>query len=500
VSSLAESVAAESFREALAVLHGLPLAAPAAGPPLELRLSAGPARTPSRRTAGAAREVPASPLPERLTDAPTLVDAAAAIRARRLTSLELVETALAAAQANPGLGAIVALDEDDVRRQARELDADRARGVVRGPLHGIPLTVKDVIDVAGLPTGAGSAAYADEPTTDAAGVALLRAAGAVVLAKVATHEFALGVTTPQCRNPYDPERIAGGSSGGSAIAVATGAGLGSLGTDTRASLRVPAALCGVVGFRPTFGRTPVAGIVPLSWTIDTIGPIARTVEDAALLLSVLTGDPSIATATTVPLDRLVVGVAPAMLEETDPDVAVAFEASLAALERLGCSIVELDRPTADDLRVANALGMLVSRCEAAAFHRARGTELELCVPEVRDQLAAGYTVTAMDYLDAQRQRGLLTASVLEVFGSCDVVACPTSPVAAPPRTDYEDYLLRLSRNPILWSLVGAPALSQPCGTTADGLPVALQLAARPGADATLAAVGTALEQELRGWT
>ena len=152
----------------------------------------------------------------------------------------------------------------------------------RGPLHGIPVTVKDIIDVAGVPTRCGSAAYHDVPEVDAVGVARLRAAGAIVLAKVSTHEFALGVTTPQSRNPHDQTRIPGGSSGGSAIAVSTGMGLASLGTDTRASIRVPAALSGVVGFKPTYGSVPTGGVVPLSWTMDHVAPITSSVADAAL--------------------------------------------------------------------------------------------------------------------------------------------------------------------------------------------------------------------------
>src|SRR5947208_7862884 len=166
------------------------------------------------------------------------------------------------------------------RREAAVRDDEAASVAFRGPLHGIPVTVKDVIDVSGAPTRAGSAAFHRRAAVDATGVARLRAAGAIVLAKVATHEFALGVTTPQSRNPHDPTRIPGGSSGGSAIAVATGMGLASLGTDTRASIRVPAALSGVVGFKATYGTVPTDGLVPLSWTMDHVAPMAVTVGDA----------------------------------------------------------------------------------------------------------------------------------------------------------------------------------------------------------------------------
>ncbi len=218
-----------------------------------------------------------------------LTAAAADLRSGRISSVELVEQALLAVEKFDGeLNAVAELLAESARRDASACDVDAAAGRWRGPLHGIPLTVKDVIDVAGVPTRAGSEAYLDVPTVDATAVARARSAGAVILAKVTTHEFALGVTSPQSRNPHDILRIPGGSSGGSAIAVSTGMGLGSIGTDTRASIRVPAALSGTVGFKPTFGSVPTAGVVPLSWTMDHVAPMASTVADAALLLDVLT--------------------------------------------------------------------------------------------------------------------------------------------------------------------------------------------------------------------
>ncbi len=321
----------------------------------------------------------------------------------------------------------------------------------------------------------------------------------MIVGKAATHEFALGVTTPQCTNPYDPTRIAGGSSGGSAIAVATGIGIGSLGTDTRASLRVPAAFCGVVGFKPTFGRVATGGIVPLSWTLDHLGPITTTVADAAAMLDVLIPGSSVSTGGP-PAEGLVVGVAADICSEADPEVAVAVEASLRGLERIGCRLVTVDIPTPDDLAIANAVGLLISRSEAATFHRSRGRDLSACIPEVRDQLEAGMRVTAVDYLDAQRERARLSARVMAVFDRCDLVVTPSTPVVAPRRSDYERFLMRLSRNTLVWGLIGTPAVSMPCGFTPEGLPVGLQLSARPFAEGALASVGMELEQELgRGW-
>jgi aspartyl-tRNA(Asn)/glutamyl-tRNA(Gln) amidotransferase subunit A len=394
-----------------------------------------------------------------------------------------------------GLGTVVSLDVTAVRRQADDLDAEATAGHFRGPLHGVPITVKDVIHVAGMPTRAGSEAYSSRPSSEGTGVARLRRAGALIMGKVATHEFALGVTTPQCHNPHDPRRISGGSSGGSAIAVATGVGLASLGTDTRASLRVPSALCGVVGFKPTLGRVPTDGIVPLSWTVDHLGPIARTVADAARVLEVLADGALGPRVDLGPLD-LTVGVVPAILEEADDAVADAVDGVLVALSRLGFAVVTVAGPTAEDLEVANSLGLLISRCEAAAFHRSQGTDLDRCIPEVRDQLRAALDIPAVDYLDAQRQRARLADRTLTALSGVDVLVTPTTPVTAPPRDDYEAYLLVLSRNAIIWSLVGNPALSLPCGADPAGLPIGAQLTAAPGGEQLLARVGTILEGAL----
>jgi aspartyl-tRNA(Asn)/glutamyl-tRNA(Gln) amidotransferase subunit A len=276
------STADDSFDAARELLHGLPFADPAAPPPLEL---VGPHRPPYRPARSRAA-LPDHALRHRPTtvsvpyEHSSVVDAAADVAKGTTTSRQLAEEAIARAAERSDLGAVVHLDLVEVRRQADQLDAEAADGRLRGPLHGVPVTVKDIIHVTGMPTRAGSLAYEALAPTEGTAVARLREAGALIMAKVATHEFALGVTTPQCRNPFDPTVIAGGSSGGSAIAVATGVGYASLGTDTRASLRVPSALCGVVGFKPTLGRVPTDGIVPLSWTMDHLGPIAATVADA----------------------------------------------------------------------------------------------------------------------------------------------------------------------------------------------------------------------------
>ncbi|MGH8883669.1 MAG: amidase [Egibacteraceae bacterium] len=423
-----------------------------------------------------------------------LHDALRVLSSGTCSARELVEHSLAQVRKWDGeLGAFAELTAHLALADADRRDRQRADGAPCGPLHGIPLTVKDVIDVAGVPTRAGSAAYHHLPTADADAVARLRAAGAIILGKTTTHEFALGVTTPQSRNPHDVTRIPGGSSGGSAIAVATGMGLGSIGTDTRASIRVPAALSGVVALKPTYGAVPATGIVPLSWTMDHVAPMAASVADVALLLDVLTG--CWGTAAYPGLVREVrVGVCETGFAGADPAVDRSARAAVARLADLGCQVQPADRPTARDLDDANSAGLIISRVEAAAFHRAAATSLDDCWDETADQLHEAGRVPAIDYIDAQRLRADLTRSLLAQFDAHDVLAMPTTTVTAPPVVEAARYLLTLSRNTIPWSLVGFPALTLPCGRSPDGLPVGLQLIAPPHHEATLVTVGAALEQ------
>jgi aspartyl-tRNA(Asn)/glutamyl-tRNA(Gln) amidotransferase subunit A len=425
--------------------------------------------------------------------------AAADLRTGRLSCVDLVEEALLAVEKFDGeLNAVAHLMAESARAEAATLDDEAAAGRWRGPLHGIPITVKDIIDVRGAPTRAGSAAYDDLPSTEAAAVTRARGGGAIVIAKVTTHEFALGVTSPQSRNPHDPTRIPGGSSGGSAVAVSTGMGLGSIGTDTRASIRVPAALSGVVGFKPTFGSVPTSGVVPLSWTMDHVAPMATTVEDAAMLLDVLrasTGTPQSSWAG-ADVAGLRIGVPESTFAGAEYEVQFAVNAALAALGRRGCVLMSSDRPRAADLEAANAAGLIVSRCEAAAFHRALGADRSLYWEEVADQLDAADGVRATDYIDAQRLRTELSEALLAVFDSVDLLAMPTTPIVAPPVDDFARHLLVLSRNAIPWSLVGFPAVSVPCGP-AGSLPVGVQLVAPPWREDLLVAAGSALEDALR---
>ena len=477
------SVAAASFADALAVLRAQIIEPAERVVPLAYQAPAGPP-PPAQPTSASAAVPGASSGP--------LAAAVAGQRDGTVSSIDLVESCLRAIdERDAELFAMVEEHADEVRVDALAADAERADGAWRGPLHGVPITVKDIIDVAGYTTRAGSLAYSRLAHADAPAVAMLRRAGAVIVGKVSTHEFALGVTTPQSRNPHDATRIPGGSSGGSAISVATGMALASLGTDTRASIRVPAALSGVVGIKATHGSIPTGGIVSLSWTMDHVAPMAATVGDAAIVLAVLLGGRDDLTSAR-PSTRLRVGVPAAPLEGVDPAVVERVEVALRGLEEQGNSVVALDRPDRVDLDVASAAGLVLSRCEAAAVHRTLGLDRTLYTDEVGDQLSAAIGVLAVDYLDAQRVRGQLAERLLHCFDDADVLAMPTTATTAPMVADAGRHLMRLARNAIPWSFVGFPAISVPAGYV-DGLPVGIQIVAPPHREELLIAAGLAVE-------
>lgn len=476
------SVAAASFADALEVVRSQSLVPIDRRPPLAF---VGPRAVPVQRSSEVGDfEASVGPGP--------LADGLAAQRDGSTSSLALVEASLAAIERyDRPLMAMVECAADDARVQAEAADKDWANGIWRGPLHGIPMTVKDIIEVAGFTTRGGSAAYARMATSEGEAVARLRRAGAVLIGKVSTHEFALGVTNPQSRNPFDHTRIPGGSSGGSAISVATGMALASLGTDTRASIRVPAALSGVVGLKATHGAIPIDGILSLSWTMDHIAPIAATVTDAAIVLSVLAANASFLKAPS--LAGLRVGLADATFAGVDPGVAELVRRALDLLAAgMGATRRAISEPSAASLDLAQSAGLVVSRCEAAAAHRSLGLDRSLYWDEVADQLDAADQVLAIDYLDAQRARGQLADRLLSCFDEVDILAMPTTPTAAPTVEDSGNHLMTLARNAIPWSFVGFPAMSLPVGLV-DGLPVGLQLVAPPHREDLLIAVGLAIE-------
>ncbi len=416
----------------------------------------------------------------------TMVEAAAALRAGRLTATDLVQLSLKAiAIHDPSTHAFIRVDADAAMAAATAADAERAAGVDRGPLHGLPLSLKDLIDVADQPTTAASRVFSGRvASADAPVTARLRAAGAVLLGKTNLHEFALGTTSEDSAfgpvlHPRDHTRMAGGSSGGSAVAVATGMGLASVGTDTGGSIRIPAAACGLVGLKPSLHDVPTTGVVPLSATLDHVGPIARSVQDAAWLWSVLAGAP-IQTVRPVALEGLRLGrLAGYFASPLEDQVEAAFDRACTRLEEAGVSISPVEIPEPD--RITETYVNLALP-EAAAWHapwldhhRADYS------PLVHGRLLAGREISAVAYLQARHHRGLLRRAVDALLSSVDAVVLPTMPITAPLSGQAHvtiagtDFLVRAAmlKHTQLFNITGHPAITLPLET--DGLPAGLQL-------------------------
>ena len=409
------------------------------------------------------------------------------------------------AQLNATLNAFITVFEADAMQQARVLDEELRHGRSRGPLHGRTISVKDLIDVKGFPTTAASRVRAGHvATADALVVTRLREAGAVILGKTNLHEFALGTTSDESafgpvHNPRDPSRSPGGSSGGSAAAVAAGMGWGSIGTDTGGSIRIPASACGVVGLKPSFGEIPTTGVLPLSVSLDHVGPLAQTVADAWAMYSVM--------AVAVPppssrrtIDSLRMGkVGGYFLEKLDDDVRARFEETLSRLKDAGASIVDIHLGHLPDVPTTY---VNVALPEAFAYH-ADGLEK---VPEefshsVRSRLEMGGTISRDDYVQAQRDRALMRTAVDKALSHCDVLVLPTLPI--PPQkigattaivgSDEEPLRPMTLRLTQLFNLTGHPAISLPCGDTHEGLPCGLQLIGRRQQTADLLQVALSCE-------
>jgi aspartyl-tRNA(Asn)/glutamyl-tRNA(Gln) amidotransferase subunit A len=418
-----------------------------------------------------------------------------------------VEAALGAAERlNPRLNAYLHTDPEGARAAATEEDArDTGLGGTPDPtrpLAGMPICVKDIVDVAGMPTTAGGAEWVRHPEADATVVARLRAAGAVVIGKGNTNEFACGIDgrnphKGDCRNPYDPARLTGGSSSGPAATVAAGMADGSIGTDTSGSIRVPAALCGVVGIRPTRGLVPADGVVPLAWSLDAIGPLARDIATAALLLDVFAGRPP-APAPRPEVAGLHLGLATELLNLAEEPVAEAIGGAVAGLRAEGAAIVDCSLP---DLERATAIHRIVQAAEVAAAHAPWfNRQRDLYAPEVRARIEPGYRLGAEAYLKAQRHRRLFTRTFAAAMDGLDAVLAPASPILAPPIAAEEMTIRGECRGvrPALLSCamplsqLDCPAVSVPVGLR-EGLPVGLQLIGRPGSEPTLLRIAATVE-------
>jgi aspartyl-tRNA(Asn)/glutamyl-tRNA(Gln) amidotransferase subunit A len=426
----------------------------------------------------------------------TVVELARRLRERELSPAEAVSRVLERIRALDGqLNTFISVRADEALREAEAA----ARASERGPLWGVPLAVKDVIDIAGSVTTAGSRILSDNiAETDAEAVARLRRAGAIVVGKTNTHEFAYGPTTTSAHfgracNPWAPDRVCGGSSGGSGGAVAADLVPAALGTDTAGSIRIPSAFCGVTGLRPSTGLVSTQGMVPLSWSVDTVGPMARTAEDCALLLEVLVGEGM----TLETPDEPSVGVVDALFEGAiEPGVARAAREGVEALRDAGVRTTSIDLPHLDRAPVVQ---QALQFPEATSIHLEwLRTRLGDYGGDVRGRLLAGLFVPATAYVTAVRARSVIAAAFRSAAEPFDCLVAPTLPSVAPLFGRSDPLAENLFRQGLLrytapWSLVGWPVVSVPCGF-ADGMPVGLSIIARRFRDADALAIAARFQR------
>jgi aspartyl-tRNA(Asn)/glutamyl-tRNA(Gln) amidotransferase subunit A len=444
----------------------------------------------------------------------TLTELGRRIRDRSLSPVELTQTLLQRTRAlDPVLHAHATVFEEEALAQARQAERAVMAGADLGPLHGIPVGLKDIYHYG--PTGCGAAmprpAHPGGPCTTAA---QLRQAGAVILGKHTCWEFALGMATTgaqvaAARNPWNPTLDPGGSSSGSAVALAAGLAFGSMGSDTGGSIRWPAACCGVVGIKPTFGLVSRSGVEPLAWSLDHAGPMARTVADTAVLLQAVAGydaNDSGSIRTPIPDYRstleagvrgLRIGIPRGFFEPNcDPEILALFDEAAAQMRRLGAEVVEIASPTMGEIM---ATFWPIVSSESANHHlpALRATPEGYC-RDLRLVLAFGATLEARTYLLAQRARRVLRHRITEPFERVDVLMMPTTGAQTAPLPDASPGMMMMAKDfplyTLPWNLAGIPALAMPCGFTQGGLPVGMQLAARPFDEATLFRVGHAYER------
>jgi aspartyl-tRNA(Asn)/glutamyl-tRNA(Gln) amidotransferase subunit A len=448
----------------------------------------------------------------------SMAEAGELLRAKKVSSLDLTRACLnRIEQYNPVLNAFITITAESASADAKAADEEIARGGYRGPLHGIPIALKDLIDTAGARTTAGSAVYEHrKPERDATVVRKLREAGAVFLGKLNLHEFAYGGSGVvshfgPVRNPWDTSKTTGGSSSGSAAAVASGMCFAALGTDTAGSIRLPASLCGITGLKPTYGLVSAAGVIPLCWTYDHIGPMTRTALDAALLLDVIAGyDPEDPTSLAARYEsvagqleslptKLRLGIAREFfLDELDREVGAAFDAAAETLAgMLGSRLSEV--------KVRLEKSNVVRVAEPYAYHEALlEKHANLYQPATLERIRAGAGISATKYLEVRRELEVLRRRAVDVFEHVDLIATPTVPclpygveelVNTPGELRPRE--LRMLRNTRPFNTVGWPTITVPCGLSGR-LPIGLQLAAAPGKDGLLLQVAHAFEKQT-GW-
>jgi aspartyl-tRNA(Asn)/glutamyl-tRNA(Gln) amidotransferase subunit A len=441
----------------------------------------------------------------------TIRELGARYRKRELSPVEVTRALLARIdKLDPTLHAFVTVTADRALADARAAEEALGRGDAR-PLLGIPVAHKDIYLTRGIRTTGGSALLADwVPDQDSTCGRRWQEAGTVLLGKLITHEFAMGLQFPghrfpPARNPWNLDHIPGGSSSGSGAALAAGLVHGATGSDTGGSIRGPAAFCGVVGLKPTYGRSSRAGVLTLSWTLDHTGPLARTVEDCALLMQPLAGhDPLDPASSRAPVDDyaaalgrdvrgLRVGVVRNyFFEGIDPEVERAFEEAMATLRRLGADVRDVRIPS---LKATHSF-LLILLAEAYAYHeRDLREHPELYGDVLRERFQAGALITGAEYVQAQRIRSEICRETAEVLQAVDVLATPTTPRPATPFAQAHDPDFGFPRsNMPPFNVTGSPTLALPCGFSSSGLPLSLQLAGRPFEEATVLRTGHAYER------
>ncbi len=431
-----------------------------------------------------------------MTELATISDLALRLRRKDVSPVEITQDCLARIERrNPTLNAFITVTTESALAEARKAEAEILRGEWRGPLHGVPVALKDLIDTAGVRTTAASALYQDRiPTQNAEVVRRLRLAGAVIVGKNNLHEFAYGGSSlvshfGEVHNPWSAGRIAGGSSGGSAAAVVAGLAYAAIGTDTAGSIREPAALCGCVGLKATYGRVSSRGVIPLSSSLDHVGPLAATVADAAIMLLAIAGYDAVdITSVDVPVENYVSALGEGakglragvprgyFFDDLDSEVASAMEHALRGIESLGAELRELrlDVPTDRTLQAA----------ESYAYHAENVARCpELYQAETLRRIRSGEKISAVEYIQRRRELEEARRSIRAVFADVDVLVTPTMPMSAPAISDLKanpDALrpaeLKLLRNTRPFNVWGLPAISVPCGFTQNGMPIGLQIA------------------------
>lgn len=426
----------------------------------------------------------------------TISEAVMLLRRKEISPVEITESCLRRIEErNPALNAFITVMAESALADAHAAETAILRGEWRGQLHGIPIALKDLIDTAGVRTTAASALYKDRiPSEDAEVVRRLRQAGAVIVGKNNLHEFAYGGSSlvsyfGDVHNPHDIKHIAGGSSGGSSAAVVAGMAYAAIGTDTAGSIREPAALCGCVGLKPTYGRVSNRGVIPLSWSLDHTGPLTTTVEDAAIVLQAIAGyDAGDVTSVDVPVADYVSGLSEGtkalrvgvvreyFYEDLDPEVASAVELSLGVIKGLVAEMmdVRLDVPADRTLQAAESYSVHAENVKKSP---------ELYQPETLRRIRSGEKFSAAEYIQRRRELDEARRRISAVFAEVDVLVTPTMPIPAPRIADLKanpealrPAELRLLRNTRPFNVWGVPAISIPCGFTKSGLPIGLQIA------------------------